>query len=190
MMSKRLLHIAFGLMGAVALTSCDSGQVPSPADRLAGDVPLDVVDEGLVALHGQGLVAGAESFYFAAGQNEVETAITTVLGEAGTTNTIEECGAGPMSMTSFPGELTVNFQEGSLVGWNLGTAPEGEGVKIEVDSDAAIGMSVENLAKATGYAPIEGSTLGEEFALSNTMGGFVDKGAVSMLYAGTQCFFR
>lgn len=179
-----------GIFAVAALTACDSGQVPSPADRLAGDVPVDVVNEGLVALHGEGLVAGSESFYFAAGQNEVETAIAKVLDEAGTTNTIEECGAGPMSMTSFPGELTVNFQEGSLVGWNIGTAPVGEDKKIQIDSDVSIGMPTEDLAKATGYAPIEGSTLGEEFALSDRVGGFVDKGAVSMLYAGTQCFFR
>jgi len=182
-------HFSISLL-ALALTACDSGQVPSPADRLAGDIPLDVFDEGLVALHGEGLVAGAESFYFAAGQNEVENALANVLGEAMGTNTIDECGAGPMSMTSFPGELTVNFQEGSLVGWNIATAPEGEGGNIQIDSDVAIGMSSEDLAKATGFAPIEGSTLGEEFSLSNTMGGFVDQGAVTMLYAGTQCFFR
>ena len=181
--------LSVGLL-ALALVACDSGQVPSPADRLAGDVPVDVVDEGLVALHGEGLVAGAESFFFAAGQNEVEAALTNVIGEPLGRNLNDECGAGPMAMTSYPGELTVNFQGGSLVGWNIGTAPEGEGEKIQIDSDVAIGMSSEELANAAGYTPIEGSTLGEEFALSNTMGGFVDNGAVTMLYSGTQCFFR
>lgn len=171
-------------------SSCDSGQVPSPADRLAGDVPVDVVDEGLVALHGQGVVAGAESFYFAAGQNEVETALSKVLGDPVSRNEIDECGAGPMEMTSYSGELTLNFQSGSLVGWNIGSAPEGEGENIQVDADVTIGMAADDLAAAFGYTPIEGSTLGEEFALSNTMGGFVDSDAVSMLYAGTQCFFR
>ena len=61
-MHKKSLHVTFGLVAALALASCDSGQVPSPADRLAGDVPVDTVDEGLVALHGEGLVAGPESF--------------------------------------------------------------------------------------------------------------------------------
>ena len=183
----RLLSVGFL---ALALVACDSGQVPSPADRLAGDVPVDVVDEGLVALHGEGLVAGAESFFFAAGQNEVEAALTKVIGEPLGRNQNDECGAGPMVMTSFPGELTVNFQDGSLVGWNIGTAPEGEAAKIQIDADVSVGMPSEELAKAAGYTPIEGSTLGEEFALGDRMGGFVDNGAVTMLYSGTQCFFR
>ncbi|KEO91676.1 hypothetical protein EH31_03115 [Erythrobacter longus] len=182
-------RLALGVM-VLALAACDSGQVPSPADRMAGDIPVDTVDEGLVALHGEGVVAGAESFFFAAGRNEVETALTKVLGEPVSRNEIEECGAGPMQMTSYAGELTLNFQSGSLVGWNIGSAPEGEGENIQIDADVTIGMAADDLAAATGYTPIEGSTLGEEFALSNTMGGFVDSGAVSMLYAGAQCFFR
>ena len=175
---------------ALALVACDSGQVPSPADRLAGDVPIDVVDEGLVALHGEGLVAGAESFFFAAGQNEVEGALTNVIGEPTARNQNDECGAGPMAITSYPGELNVHFQQGSLVGWNIATVPEGETTKIKVDADVTIGMLKDQLVDVPGYSPIEGSTLGEEFALSNTMGGFVEDGAVTMLYAGTQCFFR
>ena len=175
---------------ALALVACDSGQVPSPADRLAGDIRVDVVDEGLVVLNGEGLVAGAESFFFAAGQNEVEAALTNVIGEPLGRNQNDECGAGPMAMTSYSGVLTVNFQDGSLVGWNIGSAPDGETEKIKVDADVTIGMPAEELASATGYTPIEDSTLGKEFALSNTMGGFVDNGAVTMLYSGTQCFFR
>ena len=183
----RVLPVAFV---ALALTACDSGQVPSPADRMSGDVPIDVVDEGLVALHGEGLVAGAESFYFAAGRNEVEAALTEVLGEPTGRNEVEECGAGPMAMTNFPGALTVNFQSGSLVGWNVGSAPEGEPDKIRIDADVAIGTPSDALEDAIGYTPIEGSTLGDEFALGGRMGGFVEDGAVSLLYAGTQCFFR
>ncbi len=181
--------LSVGLL-ALTLCACDSGQVPSPADRLAGDVPVDVVDEGLVTLHGEGLVAGAESFFFAAGRNEVEGAVTDVLGDPTGRTEIEECGAGPMAITSYPGELNMNFQQGSLVGWNVGTAPESEAAGIQVDGDVTIGMAKDQLESAAGYAPIEGSTLGEEFALSNTLGGFVDNGSVTMLYAGTQCFFR
>ncbi|UAB77365.1 aspartate-semialdehyde dehydrogenase [Erythrobacter sp. SCSIO 43205] len=183
----RLFSIALAVF---ALAACDSGEVPSPADRMSGDMPVGFIDEGRVTLHGQGLIAGAESFFFAAGQNEVETSVAKILGEPTGTNTIEECGAGPMVITSYPGELNVNFQEGSLVGWNVGAAPSGEGQKIRVDADIQIGTPLDELDGAAGYAPIEGSTLGEEFAIGERMGGFVDKGAVSMLYAGTQCFFR
>ena len=41
-----------------------------------------------------------------------------------------------------------------------------------------------------GFAMIEGSTLGEEFMVGDELAGFFEDGAVVMLYAGTQCFFR
>ena len=157
---------------------------------MAGDVPVDTVDEGLVALHGEGLVAGAESFYFAAGRNEVETALTKVLGEPVSTSQNDECGAGPMVVTRYPGELMANFQDGSLVGWNIGTAAEGEAARIQIDADVTIGTPSNELAGAVGYSAFEESTLGEEFSIGDKLGGFVENGKVSMLYAGTQCFFR
>lgn len=184
------MRIVFAGMAALALAACDSGQVPSPADRMAGDIPVDTVDDGLVALHGEGLVAGAESFYFAAGRNEVETALTKVLGEPVSTSQNDECGAGPMVVTRYPGELMVNFQGGSLVGWNIGTATEDEAARIQIDADVVIGTSLDELSSAVGYSPFEGSTLGEEFSVGERLGGFVENGKVSMLYAGTQCFFR
>lgn len=177
-------------LAVLFLAACDSGQVPSPADRMSGDVPVDIASEGLVALHGEGLVAGPESFFFAAGQNEVEGAVAKILGEPTGRSEIAECGAGAMTITSFAGELSVNFQSGSLVGWNVGASAEGEGDKIQIDADVSVGTPLDQLTKANGYAPIEGSTLGNEFALSNTMGGFVEGGKVAALYAGTQCFFR
>ena len=41
-----------------------------------------------------------------------------------------------------------------------------------------------------GFSMIEGSTLGDEFVLGEELAGFFEDGKVSMLYAGTQCFFR
>ena len=178
--------IALGL-AALLLASCGSNDVPSPAERKAGAEAVAEVDPGLVAVHGQGLVAGAEAFYFAAGRNEVEGALAGALGKAIETSELSECGAGPMTSTSYEGGLTVNFQDGSLVGWLLTGASE----KVQVDADAAIGTPREDAEAAAGFAMIEDSTLGEEFMLAeDEIAGFIESDRVSMLYAGTQCFFR
>ena len=178
--------IALGL-AAVLLASCGSNDVPSPAERKAGAEAPPEVDPELVAVHGQGIVAGAEAFYFAAGKNEVEGALAASLGKAIESNEIEECGAGPMTSTSYEGGLTVNFQSGNLVGWLLTDASE----QIVVDADAAIGTVRAEAEQVSGFTMIEESTLGEEFILTGEeIGGFIEDDAVSLLYAGTQCFFR
>lgn len=174
----------------LAIAGCDSGTVPSPADRQAGTDAAEEVDLGLVALHGEGMVAGAESFFFAAGQREVETALAGVLGKAADTAEMSECGAGPMEATSFSGGLTVNFQDGKFVGWNLRRVEVSGAENIVMDADVTIGMATDALENIAGYSPVEGSTLGEEFSVGNDLGGFVEEGEVAMLYAGTQCFFR
>ena len=171
-------------LAAFLLASCGGNDVPSPAERLEGEAAAPV-DEGLVTLRADGLTAGAESFFFAAGENEVSAALTATLGEP-VTSSNPECGAGPMSFAAFPGGLAVNFQDGSLVGWVL----DGVGDKIEVSGDAAIGTPRAALETLPSYGVIEDSTLGEEFYISGELGGFVEDDAVSMLYAGTQCFFR
>jgi len=178
----------FVLAGIVALTltACDSGDVPSPAERMEGVPPIDIYDPQMVAVHKDGLVAGAEAFYFAAGQREVETAITAMIGDATKSGTMEECGAGPMEFASYQGGLTVHFQNGSLVGWNLSETSDA----IQIDADVSIGMPSDELETLAGFSAIEDSTLGEEFVISGEVGGFVENEAVSMVYAGVQCFFR
>ena len=92
---------ALGL-AALALPACDSGTVPSPAERMndpAAAVEADI-DPGKVTLTSQGLTAGAERFYFAAGQTEVETALARALGKPGDTGANTECGAGPMESST------------------------------------------------------------------------------------------
>ncbi|MDP4604594.1 MAG: aspartate-semialdehyde dehydrogenase, partial [Erythrobacter sp.] len=61
---------------------------------------------------------------------------------------------------------------------------------VKLAGDVQLGSSRTALEAAPGFTRVEGSTLGEEFALGDRIGGFVEGDAVSMLYAGTQCFFR
>lgn len=179
--------------GALALAACDSGGVPSPADQLEGRTEQAPIAANAVALRSDGLSAGAESFYFAAGQSEVEAALAKALGPALRSGENPECGAGPVTFTDFAGGLTVHFQEGRLVGWNWHEVQDGDTPAtgtVSLPGKVQLGSARSVLEAAPGFGRIEGSTLGEEFALGGKIGGFVEADKVEMLYAGTQCFFR
>lgn len=169
-------------VAVLALAACDAGD---PVDPVAQSG--EALDPSLVTLKTDGLNAGPEAFYFAAGQSEVVASLGRALGKPDDSGSMPECGAGPMEFASFPGGLTVNFQNGALVGWNLGAGD----ANITFNDDIGIGAARSNVEMMPGFTMIEGSTLGEEFALGEEGPfGFFEDGKVSMLYAGTQCFFR
>lgn len=181
------------LVGALALAGCDSGDVPSPAERQQGEAAQSAVAANAVELRGEGLTAGSEAFYFAAGQAEVEAALAKALGASLRSGENAECGAGPITFTDYAGGLTAHFQEGRLVGWNWHAPQDGERAAtgtVSLPGKVQIGSPRAEVEAASGFTKVEGSTLGEEFALGSNIGGFVKADAVEMLYAGTQCFFR
>lgn len=181
------------LAGVVALVGCDSGDVPSPAERQQGEAAPAPVAANAVELRGEGLTAGAEAFYFAAGQAEVEAALAKALGPALRSGQNPECGAGPVSFTDYAGGLTAHFQQGRLVGWNWHAPQDGDTAAtgtIALPGTVQLGTARGVVEAAPGFAKVEGSTLGEEFALGGKIGGFIGGDKVEMLYAGTQCFFR
>lgn len=189
------MRLAVVAITALALAACDSGAVPSPAEGDGAAAGGGVtVAENVVDLRTDGMAAGAEAFYFAAGKSEVEAALARTLGEATGRSANAECGAGAIEFTDFPGGLAVHFQQGRLVGWNWRLPQEGDaaakGTIRLAAGDVAIGSTRGVAEQAPGFARITASTLGEEFSLGPSVGGFIENDAVSMLYAGTQCFFR
>ena len=181
------------LASALALTGCDSGGVPSPAEKLQGEVAQAPLAANAVELRGEGLAVGSEAFYFAAGQKEVEAALTKALGPSLRSGENRECGAGPITFTDFAGGLTAHFKNGRFVGWNWHGAQDGDPAAtgtIKLAGGLQIGSARSVIEAAPGFAAVENSTLGEEFALGDKIGGFVEGDVAEMLYAGTQCFFR
>ena len=192
-MKKRLALLALG--GALVLAACDDGAVPSPTERQqqAGSAEAPAAAANAVELRGEGLSAGAEAFYFAAGRAEVEAALAKALGAALRSGENPECGAGTVTFTDYPGGLTAHFQQDRLVGWNWHLPQDGDGAAsgtVKLPGDVQLGSARSLVEAAPGFARVEGSTLGEEFALGENVGGFVKADRVEMLYAGTQCFFR
>ncbi len=181
------------LAAALALTGCDSGDVPSPTQRQQGEAAAQAVPADVVELRAEGLAAGPEAFYFAAGQTEVEAALARALGAPLRTGSNGECGAGPITFTDFAGGLTVHFHQARLVGWNWRAAQDGDppaSGTVRLAGNVQLGSPRSIVQAAPGFAPVEGSTLGEEFALGGRIGGLIEVDAAAMLYAGTQCFFR
>jgi hypothetical protein len=190
------MRFVLPVLAALALTACDSGEVPSPAERQAGDAGSDraAISSGIVDLRGDGLSAGAEAFYFAAGRSEVEGALARALGAATGSGTNTECGAGKVDFTDFPGGLAAHFQQGRLVGWNWRLPQDGDaaptGAVRLAGGDIALATARSVVERSSGFAALNTSMLGDEFALGNAVGGFFTGDQVSMLYAGTQCFMR
>lgn len=141
------------------------------------------------ALDGEGLrmviPSGATRLIaFGSERQVVENAIGRALGKGGTRSSNAECGAGPMQFSTIDG-FTLNFQGGKFVGWNI---------------DGALGLTTFNgmgvgsnraVLEQSRVITMQDSTLGAEFSTGG-IGGFLDGegDTVSMLYAGTQCFFR
>jgi hypothetical protein len=188
-------NVSLALVAALALglAGCDSGTVPSPAERQQGGEAEAPVAADVVELRGDGLTAGSEAFYFAAGQKEVETALAKALGAPLRSGDNPECGAGPVTFVDFAGGLTAHFQQGRLVGWNWHLAQDGDAPAtgtVKLPGEVQVGSARSMVEGAAGFAKVEASTLGEEFALGGNIGGFIAGDRVEMLYAGTQCFFR
>jgi len=183
----RFLSIA--MLGLV-LASCDSGEVPTPTEQQTLRPPSPEVTSEAVELHGDGLTAGPEAFYFAAGRTEVEAALAGSLGKASATGENEECG---LEFTDYSGGLTVNFQDGSLAGWNWRLPQDGDAPAsgdLSITGDVQLDTAQAEAEAVEGFAIFADSTLGEEFMIGDKVGGFFEEGKVSMLYAGLQCFFR
>lgn len=103
-----------------------------------------------------------------------------------------ECGAGAMDFTAY-GTLTLNFQDGRLVGW-FAKAP----ANIATIDGIRPGITRTELESERQLEMIADSTLDGEFRYflpnQTEIGGFLDGAGggavVTALHSGTNCFFR
>jgi hypothetical protein len=133
-----------------------------------------------------------QEFDFGATRAEVDAMAERMFGPPDEFAENGECGAGPMQFSRY-GPLTLNFQDGKLVGW---FAREGD--EVVTTDGIRPGTLMRDLKVARSARMIEGSTLEGEFdylaADGHTIGGFA-KGEgrdakIESLYAGANCFFR
>ena len=115
--------------------------------------------------------------------------VSAALGKPTGTGRNEECGQGPMDTVDFKDGLTLFFQQGKFVGWDL------DGRDKPAYTTAAgigIGSTLKQLRDAMTVS-VEESTLGHEFA-SGDLGGLLSAaapdGRIEHLWAGSTCQFR
>lgn len=173
-------------MAALALVSCDSGEVPSPTEQQTLRPPSAQVAANEIQLRRDGLVAGTEAFYFAAGQSEVEAALARAVGPSKLRIELNACSSGIIESVRFAEKLSVNFRDDRLVGWYNADPSEA----IRLDGDVQVGMPRAEAEQVPALSIIGENKLGTEFSLGGEIGGFFENGAVYLLYAGTQCFDR
>ena len=105
------------------------------------------------------------------------------------TGSSDECSAGRLDHATWPGELTLYFQDDKFVGWAVG---EDAGPELTTASGLGIGTTRAELESA--YSPeVFESTLGTEFAAGEIFGIFDGPGKsarVTHLWAGASCNMR
>ena len=196
-MNKRFAMICVAAMAIVACSEStpeETGEIGKLSLQDTPNLPTDPA--GVVRLRGDGLeVTGplGTTLTFGSLRTPVEAEVAKVLGEARDAGTNTECGAGAMAFTEYPGGLTLNFQEGALVGWSLRDS-EGDSADIATAEGIGLDSSEAELGAAYEVEMIADSTLGEEFTTPAGIFGFLTgEGAeseVESLHAGTNCFFR
>lgn len=166
---------------------------PEPSPSPTGSEGPEPAKKSSLKLMQSGFTVGDKVFAYETSRSQVEASLEALLGAPTGRNGSDECGAGPMNFTDYPGGVTVNFQDDKLVGWNWRSPQDGDApakAKISTNSVAQLGTAKATVEAASGFSLFEDSTLGEEFQLGETLFGFFEAGKVSMLYSGTQCFFR
>jgi hypothetical protein len=190
----------YGALAVLLLAGCNSNDPAPKASAHPADKPTlaaHAKPRNKAVLDAEGVTFDSRAgktreFEFGAPRAEVDAMAARMFGEPDEQTENKECGAGPMQFSRY-GPLTMNFQDGKLVGW---LAREGDEV---VTSDGIRpGAFMRDLKVARSARMIEGSTLEGEFdyldADGHTIGGFA-KGEgrdakIASLYAGVNCFFR
>ena len=190
------MRLALAIVAALVLSGCGDQRddrlhnPPEPPDQRL--IAVDVERETVV-LSGDGLASAwnTSGLAFGAARSEVDALLKPMLGASISDAVNSECGAGPMASVTYPGGLTVNYQEDRLVGWFLADA-EQTGLLRVADKFGTENTVSDLRSGLDGFAMVGGSTLGNEFTSDTGIGGFLDENGLGIdaFYAGTNCFFR
>ncbi len=201
---KRLM----GVTMLALLAACKPAADKAPADDAVPTAPLvppAKADGPAAATTAVGLDAGGLRFIdkasgksslltFGVPRAQAEAALARIAGQADDRSTNEECGAGTMEFTRYDA-MTLNFQDGKLVGWFLGNEPGA--AAYSTMTGIGVGTTRAKAKQSVSIVDVEDSSLGEEFSIGTgetTIGGMFaepgDAARIDALFAGANCFFR
>ena len=171
--------------------SAATGEAAPANDRIAVPMEISLTGESISVAGAAGAAGGG--LVFGTARETVDEELIAALGEPVARDQYGECAAGPMEFTEYGNGLTVNYQDGRLVGWLLAETEGANGVA-NTAQNIGIGSFEADVTKAYSVEPVEDIALGEGFSTDVGIGGFYDPEAmprmVDSLYAGVTCFFR
>ena len=167
--------------------TAEDGQATGAAQAEAATPGTVVTVEG-IRTNGADLDP-ADAITFGTPRDAAVAFVTELRGEPTEEPSSNMCPAGPMEFTKF-GNLTLNFQGDTLVGWALDG--EAEGAPITTPNGLTIG-STRAEVDAAPQVIFEETSLGTEFTADGADGVMSEDGpdgVVTNLWAGTPCIFR
>ena len=169
---------------AVNAVTANTAEAATPALALAPDGVSIVLDNG-----------STRHANFGMARDVVVPMVSAALGKPTDTGQNTECGQGPMEMVDFKGGLSMQFQDGKFVGWDLDGrgANENQGGGFTTMNGIGIGSTLKDLRGAFGSVTVENSSLGDEFA-AGELGGLLTSlkpdATITHIWAGSTCQFR
>jgi hypothetical protein len=168
---------AAGLVAALVLSAC---AVPSAGPGIVSAREPILAPDGILA----GETGMTVSFGRA--QDGAVTAVTKLVGAPpARTTAMPECGAGPVQAVSYPGGLTLNFDEQGFAGWVASAGARswrGPGA-------LRTGMGRTEIAALPG-ASFSQTSLGTEVEVGDVFGLIGPDDTLQVMFAGVTCFAR
>lgn len=126
---------------------------------------------------------------FGAPASSASEMLSKALGKPKSIESLEECGAGPLTTSDF-GILSLIAQDEKFVGWSV-NSPAAPG-SITTETGVKIGSTCKELERAYTVEVFE-SSLGNEF-VAGQLGGLLDgprpTATITNLWGGTNCIMR
>ncbi|MGF1537919.1 MAG: SH3 domain-containing protein [Elainellaceae cyanobacterium] len=131
------------------------------------------------------------SLPFGRPDSEVVAVLTELRGEPASRGVNPECGAGPLSFTTWADGFGIVASEGRFVGWSVDGRDAGA-ERLTTANGIRVGLPRRELDRFLD-AEVRETTLGFEFFEAG-LGGILSGGGpdaeITLLYSGTTCFFR
>lgn len=162
------------------------------ANAVAAAPALALSPDGLTIVLDSGSTRHAN---FGMARDVVVPMVTAALGKPTGTGHNDDCGQGPMEMVDFKGGLSMQFQDGKFVGWDVDGrgADDSKGGSYATMNGIGVGSTLKELRGSFSGVTVENSSLGDEFAAGD-LGGLLTSlkpdATITHFWAGSTCQFR